>query len=184
VIEGGDHAGFLVAESVHDAGEVVGRDADVGIVNEQEIVLGVDGDLDEGGDFAVGSERLLADDEADGERGEFLAEALDDRDGGVVVAGDSEEDFEGAGIILAAVAGEGFIHAVVDSAERFEDADGGCEGREVGGGAAGGDFAADVGAGSPEGGEVVDGSAGGERDEGAGDDEGERLKEWEHERLV
>jgi hypothetical protein len=58
MIEGGDHAYGLFAgcgELAQDAGEVVGGDANVGVVDDEEVVLRVGQHLDKVGDFAVRS---------------------------------------------------------------------------------------------------------------------------------
>ena len=105
-------------------GEVIRADADVGVIDDEVVVAGVLHELREVADFAVGAEDIGAEDELDGVIGEVGLELANDGAGGIVERGDAEEDFVWAGVILAAVAGEGFGHAGIDAVDRLEDADG------------------------------------------------------------
>ena len=127
---------------------------------------GVGDELGDVADLAVGAEDFGGVDEADGVAGEVGLELMDGGDGGVVEAGDAEEDFVVAGVLLAAVAGEGFSEAGLESVDGLEEADGR---GEVGAGQG----AADEGAGAPDGEEGEDESGEGEEGGDGGDGEGE-----------
>ena len=124
----GDHAdGALVrgrrGEAGHDVGQVVGRDDDVAVVDEDVGVTRVREHLDEVRDLAVGAEELRAFDDADGVVGELLLKLMDGGDSGVVQRADAEEDLVLACKVLAAVAREGGVHLVIEAVDGFEDAD-------------------------------------------------------------
>jgi hypothetical protein len=87
--------------------------------------------LREVGELAVGAEGERALDETDGEMRVLDAEARDNGDGGVRERVDAEEELEGAGVVLGAVAGERGVQMFVDAFEGLEDGDGG---RDLGAG--------------------------------------------------
>ena len=112
-------------EACHDAREVVRRDADIAVVDEDVLEAGVREHLDEVGDFAAGAEAVGALDEADVSVWKFDAEAGYLGDGGVFEGAYAEEELEVAGVVLLAVAGEGGVHAGVDAFDGLEDGDAG-----------------------------------------------------------
>ncbi len=122
--------------------------------------------LDQVRDLAVGAENLGAFDDADGMIGKLLLKLADSDKGGVAERADAEQDLVFAGVVLAAMAGEGGVHLVIEAADRLQDADGGCVGgarvAEV----------VDKGAGAPEGDKVVADAGPGEDGGDAGDDGG------------
>ena len=118
----------VLVECGGDVGEVAGRDEDVGVVDEDVLVARVREHLGEVGELAVGAEALGALDEADVDVRVVDAEAGDLGDGGVVERADAEEELEGAGVVLRAVAGEAGVHARVDALDGLEDGDAGGEG--------------------------------------------------------
>ena len=115
-------------EAGHDALEVTRRDGDVRVVDEQEVVAGVQDELNQSTDLAVGSQPLRTFDELDGERGKLGLQLLDGCGGRVGEGGDAEEKLVVASVGLAAVAAEGFDHAGVEALEGLEDGDAGGEG--------------------------------------------------------
>ena len=134
----GDHADGAIArrrwrESRHDGREVVGRDDDVAVVDDDVGIARMRQHLDEVRDLAVGAERLRALDDADGVAGKLFLKPADSGDGGIVQRADAEEDFVFACIFLAAVAGEGGVHLVIEAVDRLEDADAGRVGGPRGG---------------------------------------------------
>ena len=62
-------AGGRLRERNHDALEIARTDGNVGVVDEQELVLRVGNELRESADFAVGAEALGALDQANGASG-------------------------------------------------------------------------------------------------------------------
>ncbi len=70
----------------HYALEVVGRDGDVGIVDEQVFMTGVLRKLDEGADFAIGAEVRRTFDQTNGVVWKFLLQ-FEHRRGGRVAEG-------------------------------------------------------------------------------------------------
>ena len=123
---------LLGGEVGHDPLKVAGRDGDVGVVDEQEIVAGVVGKLGESADLAVASQAGGTLDKLNGMSGKLPLETLDDDGGGVVEGGNTEEQFIFAQVGLAAVAAKGVDHAQVDSFEGLEDADAGGKGGQRG----------------------------------------------------
>ena len=91
-IEAGDKAGAGIFERRDDFCQVVLRDTDVGVTDDECVVLSGSFEVDQGSDFAVGSVGDGLDD-PDSALREFLLKAADVRERGVVVAADAEEDF-------------------------------------------------------------------------------------------
>src|SRR5579872_531242 len=116
----------------HHALEVVSRDGDVGVVDQEKFMLRMEHELGERADFAIGAETLRALDEANGVLREFALELLDDGDRRISKRGDTEEEFVRAGVLLAAVRAKGVKHAGISPFKRLENADGGGEGSELG----------------------------------------------------
>jgi len=110
----------------------MGRDSDVGVVEEKVIMPGMGCKLNQGADLAVGSKASGTLDKLNGMSGKFAFELFDCSHGGVGKRGNSEEQFNLACVGLAAVAAEGVDHAQVHFFEGLEDADAGRKGRQRG----------------------------------------------------
>ena len=82
---------FVRGKGCEGVGEVVGADADVGVVDEEEVVAGVLHELREVADFSVGAEGFGAEDELNGAVGEIGLKLADDGAGRIVERGDAEE---------------------------------------------------------------------------------------------
>ena len=170
----GDHAdGARVLrrprEAGHDVRQVMRRDNDVAVVDEDVGISRVRQHLHEVRDLAVRAEQLRAFDDADRVIREFLLKLVDGNERGVGERADAEEDLVLACILLHAVAGECRVHLVIEAADRLEDAD---RRRE------GGVLAAEAvheGARAPQGEEVVADARPGEDRGDGGNDGGVRI---------
>ncbi len=111
----------------HHASEIVRRDRDVGIVDEQIVVTRQGSELGQGADLAVGAEALRALDESYGTGWKLALELLDRGCGGIVERRHAKEELELASVILTAMASKGVEHARIDALEGFEDGDAGRE---------------------------------------------------------
>src|ERR1039457_2424608 len=126
-IEAGDQAGVRpIEERGHWAGGVR-RYPYVAVVDQQERVAGLGGEVGENADFAVrhfgGGE-----DQTDVARGEFRNETADIVGGGVVGAADAEQDLV-LRIVLQSVRTDGFVEVRIAAVHGLQDGDG-----EAGGG--------------------------------------------------
>ena len=110
-------------ETRHHAGQVVGRHADVAVVNKDVGVARLAQHLDQVAHLAGGAQPLRALDQPDRAFGELRAQPLDLGDGGVVQAAHAEQDLELARVLLAAVAHQAGVQARVHALHRLQDAD-------------------------------------------------------------
>ncbi len=126
-IERGDHphGRMLIGgrKRRQDVREIARANADIAVVDDENFVPRAGQELRQAAHLAVGTQVLRADDEADVALGKLLLKLAHQRHCGIVEAGNAEEDFVLARIILAAVAGERPGHAGIHAAQRLQDGD-------------------------------------------------------------
>jgi hypothetical protein len=119
----------LVLEWGDDVTQEIGGDEDIGVADDDDFVLGVAMELDEGGNLGVDAEGFAAEDEAGVALRVFREQLVDEGADGVVGRGDAEEDLDGRGIILGEPALEAAAGVVIETLEGFQERDGRGEGK-------------------------------------------------------
>lgn len=122
-IKAGDAAYIGIAKRCDDGAEIAGRNANVGVIDDEDVVFGFIDETNELGDFVVDGVATRAVENADLALRKVGDEFLNDGDSGVVVAADAKEEFI-FGIVLAAEAGEIFVRIRVEAADWLQVADG------------------------------------------------------------
>jgi hypothetical protein len=100
---------------------ITGLNLNIAVVDEQQRVAGLGGQIGQHADFGVGHFGG-GNDQADVARREFRDEAADVVGGGVVGAADAEQDFV-LRIVLHGVRADGFIEVRVAAVHGLEDGD-------------------------------------------------------------
>ncbi len=105
-----------------DGSQIVGADAHVAVVDDEDFVLRFADQAGEFGHFVIDADASGAVEEADAAVGKIAGELLNNRDNRIVGRADAEEEFV-IRVILAAQAGEVFVSFVVEAADGLQITD-------------------------------------------------------------
>src|SRR5262249_43596691 len=94
----------------------------VAVADDEDVVLGLPGEVVQGADLVVSADHLGADHERNVTLGEVVPQALDDRDGRVPGVAHAAEDLPGR-VIESAETGEVSVEVGGRALQRFEDGD-------------------------------------------------------------
>jgi hypothetical protein len=112
-----------VLDRAGDRRDVIDPDPDIGVGDDERVVLRVPQQICEVADLEVRADRPIVDDQLQLDAGEFVDEPLHHPDRRIVVIADAEEDLKGR-VFLATERGEVLVELPVIAAQRLEDRDG------------------------------------------------------------
>src|SRR5579863_1370769 len=125
-IEASDAADARIGERSDDTAQVAGVDANVGVVDDEGVVLRFALHQTQLGNLVVQRVVTCAVEQSNFTIGKVPHQFADHRDGRISLVGDAKDQFV-LGIVLAAKTGEAFVSVGIEAAHGLEIADGRCE---------------------------------------------------------